>query len=175
VRRDLLTRLPVGAAAAAGDRSGELRADPVPIGYNDCMRDRRRLVGALFVVAATIAVAPGTGATSSLDDCAQRVIREWSSRGDVGTHSLACYRAALQALPEDVRQYSDAEQVLEEAMAVARETRTTESVTRVAAPRPRAAPQVAVVGSTSSVPYPIVALGSLALVLLAAAAVARRR
>ena len=144
------------------------------------MRDRRRFVGALFVVAATIAVAPGAGAASSLDDCTQRVIRDWSSSGEVvGTYSLACYRAALQALPEDVRQYSDAEQVIEEAMALARETRTTESVTRGAASPPRAAPQVAAVGSASPIPYPVVALGSLAVVLLAAGAVgmgaARRR
>ena len=143
------------------------------------MRDRRRFVGALTVFAATIAVAPGTGAASSLDDCAQRVIRDWSSSGEVvDTYSLACFRAALQALPEDVRQYSDAEQVIEEAMAVARGTRTTESVTPEAASRPRAVPPVAAAGSTSSILAPIVALGSSAVVLVVAAAfgiaVARR-
>src|SRR5688572_19045118 len=88
------------------------------------MRDRRRLVGALFVVAATSAVAPSSGAASPLADCGQRVIHDWASDGSVDDAApLACYRAALRALPEDVLQYSDAGQSIEDAMAFARGSR----------------------------------------------------
>ena len=117
----------------------------------------------------------------------------------------ACYRAALRALPEDVLQYSDAGQSIEDAMAFARgrrpeapgangtgatpgvessatteppRTRRTEGVTRSTASPPRAAPGV-VAASSTSFPSPIVLMGTLALVLLGTAAagvvVARRR
>ena len=85
------------------------------------MRDRRRIVGALFVVAATIAVAPSAGAASPLADCAQRVIRDWAADGSIDdVVPLGCYGAALRALPEDVLQYSDAGQTIEDAMASSR-------------------------------------------------------
>lgn len=166
------------------------------------MRDRRRIVGALFVVAATIAVAPSAGAASPLADCAQRVIRDWAADGTVDdVVPLGCYRAALRALPEDVLQYSDAGQTIQDAMAFARgrlpeaqvvtgtgatpevessatteppRTRRTEGVTRSTASPPG-------IGAASSAPFPspVVLTGTLALVLLGTAAagvvVARRR
>ena len=56
------------------------------------------------------------------DACAQRVIRDWYSGGRVdGTYPLACYRAAMRALPEDVRQYSDADREIARALAYARQ------------------------------------------------------
>ena len=170
------------------------------------MRDRRRIVGALFVVAATIAVAPNAGAASPLADCAQRVIRDWAADGTVDdVVPLGCYRAALRALPEDVLQYSDAGQTIQDAMAFARgrlpeaqdvtgtgaapgvessatteppRTRRTEGVTRSTASPPRVAPGV-VAGSSAPFPSPFVLAGTLAVVLLGTAAagvvVARRR
>jgi hypothetical protein len=70
-------------------------------------------------------VAPSAGAASPLADCAQRVIRDWAADGSVDdVVPLACYRAALQVLPEDVLQYSDAGQSIEDAMAFARERRS---------------------------------------------------
>ena len=170
------------------------------------MRDRRRIVGALFVVAATIAVAPSAGAASPLADCAQRVIRDWAADGTVDdVVPLGCYRAALRALPEDVLQYSDAGQTIQDAMAFARgrlpeaqvvtgtgatpgvessatteppRTRRTEGVTRSTASPPGVAPGV-VAASSAPFPSPIVLAGTLALVLLGTAAagvvVARRR
>jgi len=164
------------------------------------MRDRRRIVGALFVVAATIAVAPSAGAASSLADCAQRVMRDWAADGSVDdVVPLGCYRAALRALPEDVLQYSDAGQTIQDAMAFARgrlpeaphvngkgatpgvepsatteppRTRRTEGVTRSTASPPRV-----VAASSAPFPSPIVLTGTLALLLLGTAAVvvARRR
>ena len=56
-------------------------------------------------------LAPVAGRRGSLDACAQRVIRDWYSGGRVDdVYPLACYRAAIRALPDDVLQYSNADQ-----------------------------------------------------------------
>jgi hypothetical protein len=56
-----------------------------------------------------------------LDDCAQRVIRDWYSGGRVDkVYPLPCYRAAIRALPDDVLQYSDASAAIERALENAR-------------------------------------------------------
>ena len=88
---------------------------------------RRRRVGALFVIAAaafTLALAPSPGVAGSLDSCAQRVIRDWYTGGRIdGAYPLACYRAAIRALPDDVLQYSNADQDIRRALAFARRGR----------------------------------------------------
>ena len=88
---------------------------------------RRRRFGVRIVVAVAFAflLAPSSGTAGSLDACAQRVIRDWYSGGRVdGIYPLACYRAALRALPNDVLQYSNADQDIRRALAFARRGRT---------------------------------------------------
>ena len=89
-------------------------------------RRSRRSVGALIVAAAALmlALAPTAGA-GRLDACAQRVIIDWYSGGRVDdVYPLACYRAALRALPADVLQYSNADQDIRRALAFARRGRS---------------------------------------------------
>ena len=80
------------------------------------------LRAAVAVLAAScLVVGASPAAAGSLDDCAQRVIRDWYSGARVDeVYRLGCYRAALRALPEDVRQYSDAESDIAHALAHAR-------------------------------------------------------
>jgi cobalamin biosynthesis Mg chelatase CobN len=88
---------------------------------------RRRRLGVRIVVAVAFALllAPSPADAGSLDACAQRVIRDWYSGGRVdGVYPLACYRAALRALPNDVLQYSNADQDIRRALAFARRGRT---------------------------------------------------
>ncbi len=88
---------------------------------------RRRRLGVRIVVVVVFALllTPSSGTTGSLDVCAQRVIRDWYSGGRVdGVYPLACYRAALRALPNDVLQYSNADQDIRRALAFARRGRT---------------------------------------------------
>lgn len=82
----------------------------------------RPLVSAAVVTAAlTIAAPAGAG---PLDACAQRVIRDWYSGGRIdGMYPLACYRAAIRALPEDVLQYSNADKDIARALAYAQRGR----------------------------------------------------
>jgi hypothetical protein len=80
----------------------------------------RAVIGVL-TVASCLGLAAPAGAGPH-DACAQRVIRDWYSGGRVdGTYPLACYRAAMRALPEDVRQYSDADREIARALAYARQ------------------------------------------------------
>ena len=78
----------------------------------------------LLVAIAAVATAPSAAAVIPTDDCGQRIIRDWRSGGRVDDmYPLACYRAALRALPEDVRQYSNAEEEIRRALAFARRAR----------------------------------------------------
>ena len=87
---------------------------------------RRRRRGVRIAVAvALFLLAPASGPAGSRDACAQRVIRDWYSGGRIdGVYPLACYRAALRALPNDVLQYSNADQDIRRALAFARRGRT---------------------------------------------------
>jgi len=82
-----------------------------------------RAVIAAVAVGVSLIAASTTSATP-LDDCAQRVIRDWYSGGRVdGVYPLPCYRAAIRALPADVLQYSDADRDISSALAYARQKR----------------------------------------------------
>lgn len=80
------------------------------------------LRAAVAVLAAScLVVGASPTSAASLDDCAQRVIRDWYAGARVDeVYRLGCYRAAIRALPEDVRQYSDAESDIAHALAHAR-------------------------------------------------------
>jgi hypothetical protein len=77
----------------------------------------------LVMAAATFALATAAPADAgSLEDCGQRVIRDWYSGGRVDViYPLPCYRAAIRALPDDVLQYTDATTVIERALESARQ------------------------------------------------------
>jgi hypothetical protein len=72
---------------------------------------RPRLAAILPVLAATLAVGllglalPGTAAAKS---CARQVIDDWSQHGELTrTYPIRCLRAALDQVPEDLRDYSN--------------------------------------------------------------------
>jgi hypothetical protein len=80
-----------------------------------------RAVACAAVVAASLAsLAPAPAVAA--DSCAKRVIRDWYAEGRVdGVYPLRCYRAAIELLPEDVVQYSDARDKILRALAYARQ------------------------------------------------------
>jgi hypothetical protein len=58
--------------------------------------------------------------------CGARVVSDWADDGRLqGTYDVACYRAALRRLPEDLRAYSSAPDDLQRALqsAALRDTR----------------------------------------------------
>jgi hypothetical protein len=177
-----------------------------------------RAVVVMAAVACVLGTASSAGA-GALDDCAQRVIRDWYSGGRVDkVYPLPCYRAAIRALPDDVLQYSDASVAIERALEHARhrgapeasgatpephaaapsteaDPMATTTAPHARATKPRASPSptpdarrahpsarlaTGPVEKTAApgIPYPLIALGTLAAVLLVsgvAAGLAHRR
>jgi hypothetical protein len=69
------------------------------------------VTAAVLVVAFLGALVPDSTPTAApaVPTCAERVVADWSDDGLIaGSFEIACYREALQILPEDVRIYSSA-------------------------------------------------------------------
>ena len=101
------------------------------------------------------------------------MLRDWSDNGRIDrVHPLPCYEEAIDGLPTDLRDYTDAEDVITRALTTAlRASEETEPapVTQLAA---------ATVNPGSSAPLPLLVLVGLSLVVLATgglAYVSRRR
>jgi hypothetical protein len=133
------------------------------------------LASALVVL--VVGVAPA-GATSP---CAKKVLADWfdNSRID-GVYALHCYQEAIDAVPPEIRDYSDAQDVIAQAM-----RKQTGRHVAISAPSPGSTkdqtpvtPPIVNTSAPSSVPLPLYVLGGIALALLAAGGVgyvSRRR
>ena len=146
---------------------------------------RARLVIGGFVLAfvASLAFVPAASATSP---CATKVLSDWYDNGRIDNrYALHCYDEAIDAVPSDIRDYVDAQEVIARALQEAahergagrqpRSTPRTPSV--IESPEPNGVPTVDTTAPTS-IPIPLVILASLSLVLLSAGAfgyVMRRR
>ncbi len=82
------------------------------------VRLRRALVALLVVTLLLSTAAHGASA------CATAVLRDWSDDGRVAPkYSLPCYEDAIDALPADLRDYTNAEDVITRALSSAVRTR----------------------------------------------------
>jgi hypothetical protein len=138
-------------------------------------RMARACAGILIVIAGSTAVLTGTASASGVR-CEEKVLTDWSDNGRVdGMYPLHCYQAAIQTMPTDLRDYTNATDAIQRALARAA-TRTengqirrrlaANSNARVAAP------------AASNVPLPLLALVAVSLTVLAAGGTgwaARRR
>jgi hypothetical protein len=131
---------------------------------------RLAVLAATASVVALVLTSPAPAASS----CATRVLRDWSDDGHVASkYSLPCYEEAIEALPTDLRDYTNAEDVITRALtSAARAVGEEGSATTPAASTP------AVVSADRTPPRTLVAAGSVAALLLGAGAaghVLRRR
>jgi hypothetical protein len=131
---------------------------------------RFAVLAATASVVALVLISPAPAAST----CATRVLRDWSDDGHVASrYSLPCYEEAIEALPTDLRDYTNAEDVITRAL--------TSAVRAVGAESPAASPAASspAVGSADRTPpHALVAAASVALLLLGAGAaghVLRRR
>jgi hypothetical protein len=100
-------------------------------------------VGAVtaIVITALLLSTPALGASA----CASAVLRDWSDDGRVAPkYSLPCYEEAIDALPSDLRDYTNAEDVISRALT---------SAVRTSGPAQPAGDQ-----SARSAPLPLVGL-----------------
>ena len=127
---------------------------------------------ALLAAALTFAVlSPPAGAAVS---CEKRVIADWLEDGNIdGVYKLRCYEAAIDAMPKDLRDYSDATDAIERSLAAAVIAPKPPGGGGGAEPSPTAAPDVIASGASASLPLPLIALAGVVLSLGAAAMVAR--
>ena len=159
-------------------------------------RPRIALVAALIALVSLTALAgaPSATAASSLS-CAAQIVDDWYGDGRVDKiYPLKCYQAAIRSLPVDVLDYSRAEEDILRALQFARAGEPDPGPTGGAEPNDNdpgdettpstgggggpsdpggggeAAENVDTSGP-SSVPIPLIVLGGLALLLLAAGAV----
>jgi hypothetical protein len=91
------------------------------------------------------------------------VIQDWSDNGRVDrTYALECYEQAMRAMPPEIRDYSDAPEVIDRALTLA--VRKQGGVRRTALPAVRAVPASATqTADTTAIPTSLFVLGGLAL------------
>ena len=117
-------------------------------------------------------VAPTSGSAAEVA-CSQRVLTDWSDNGRIDrVYALSCYEDAIASLPTDIRDYTNAQDVIDRAMANAVRARSVVPAADAEASDPQPAGSIDVSGVVP-VPLPLVVLFGLALALLAAGAVAR--
>jgi hypothetical protein len=139
-------------------------------------RLQHALGACLVVVASVIALAHGTEPANAATSCDQRVLTDWSDNGRIdGVYPLGCYEEAIAALPLDLRDYTNAEEIIGRAL--------TNAVRRSPASVPsddadRDAAPAATAPDSSSFPLALALVGGVSLALVAAGGlgyVSRRR
>jgi hypothetical protein len=139
-----------------------------------------RLAVAALAALVTTALAAASGATAATP-CAQAVLADWQDNSRIDrVYDLPCYGDAIDAIPDDLRDYTDAADVIARAFqrvtGSGLELRTPQG-RQTEIPPPATTPPVNA-SSPSSVPVPLLVLAAMSLVLLAAGGlgyVARRR
>jgi hypothetical protein len=126
------------------------------------------LAAVLSTVIAALVLASGVAAATP---CSEAILADWLDNSRIDhVYELTCYEAAIDAIPGDLRDYTDAAEVIARAFQSASgrqlETRTPQG--RRSEDLPTAVVPTVNASSPSSVPVPLLVLGSLALALLAA-------
>jgi hypothetical protein len=122
--------------------------------------------------------APPAGAVTP---CGKQVVADWLDDGRIdGVYKLHCYQEGIDAIPREIRDYTNAEDEIRRAylaLGGSRPPAPPDDGSGGQDQPPLAAPPIDT-SATSDVPLPVLMLGGLALVLLGAGAlgyVSRRR
>ena len=126
----------------------------------DAMNRYARALARIAVIAGAstlaLSVAPAVAATP----CADRVIADWSDNGRIdGVYALDCYQAAIDAIPVDLRDYTNAADVISRALTEASRQDPPSGGAGARSSDPFEAVPVADTSSASSVPLPLIRRG----------------
>lgn len=141
----------------------------------------RRLSVLALALLASLCVLAVFAQSAAASQCGTRVLKDWSDNSRIdGTYQLHCYQDAIDALPQDLRDYSDAPDVIGRAFRAAggRHLALVQDPQKQGGDGEVAPPDVTNASSPSSLPIPLLVLGGVALALLAAGGygyVSRRR
>jgi hypothetical protein len=135
----------------------------------------------LAVVLAAVFAALVSASTTRAAPCADAVLADWLDNGRIDQlYDLPCYEAAIDAIPSDLVDYTDAEEVIARAFQDASGRRLQNLTPSPGSPGsvgPSPAPAVAT-SASRAVPVPLLVLATMALALLVAGGlgyVSRRR
>lgn len=130
------------------------------------------------LVATLVAALIASSGVSAAPPCAQAILADWLDDSRIDrVYALPCYEAAIDAIPDDLRDYSDAADVIARAFQDRSGRRLERGLQGPVPATPGVVPPVDT-SSSSSVPVPILVLGAMSLTLLGAGGfgyVARRR
>ncbi len=131
----------------------------------------RRLLCLIVVLGFSCILASGESRAAE-PLCSDRVLADWFDDGRVDrVYPLACYEEAIAAMPTDIRDYTDARDVIGRALTSALRGRSGAMSAEEQVPLPQAEGAIDATGtSTLPLPLPLVALFGLALTVLAAGA-----
>jgi hypothetical protein len=135
----------------------------------DAMNRYARALARLAVIAGAstlaLSVAPAVAATP----CAERVIADWSDNGRIdGVYALDCYQSAIDAIPVDLRDYTNAADVISRALTEASRQDPPNGGAGARSSDPFEAVPVADTSSATSVPLPLIFVVVVSVLLLAA-------
>jgi hypothetical protein len=137
-----------------------------------------RLSRVAALVATLLAALVASGGVSAAPPCAEAILADWLDNSRIDrVYALPCYEAAIDAIPSDLRDYTDAADVIARAFQDRSGRRLERRLEGPVPATPGVVPPVDV-ASSSSVPVPILVLGAMSLTLLGAGGigyVARRR
>lgn len=126
------------------------------------------------------ALVASTGASAASPPCAAAILAEWLDTNEVeNVYPLECYQAAIDAIPQDLEDYTNAADVIARAFQRAAGRRLDRRPQGPVEPplEPAAAPNVDTASSTG-IPIPLLVLGGMSLALLVSGGVgyvSRRR
>jgi len=124
---------------------------------------------AMFVVlVALLTLFALTSPVSAAVRCEQRLLDDWLEDGSIDrTYRLPCYEAAIDALPNDLRDYSDATDAIQRSLAAA-VIAPTPPGGGGDEPLPTAALELDTSGASASFPLQLILLAAVSLGLIAA-------
>jgi hypothetical protein len=126
-----------------------------------------RLAALVAVLVSALVAASGA---SAAPPCADAILADWLEDSRIDrTYALPCYEAAIDAIPDDLKDYTDAADVIARAFQSVSGRRLDRGLEGpvAASSTPAVVPPVDSSSSTA-VPVPIVVLGGMSAVLLAA-------
>ena len=139
------------------------------------------LIRVVAVVAVLIAAFAASSTAGAATPCSRAIIDDWLDNDRIDRiYDLSCYESAIDALPEDIRIYTSAEEVISRAfqsVSGKRLDRQLEGPSTVETPPSGYVPPVDSAASTAF-PLPLLVLGGMSVALLAAGGfgyVSRRR
>ena len=142
--------------------------------------DVGRGLAVALVIAGVLTLVGSATPAGAVTPCGEQVVEDWRDNRRIDRlYDLHCYEEGIDAIPLELRDYTDAEDVIRQAYLSRGGARRPPEPPRSGdqPPPPEVVPTINTSGTTD-VPFQVLVLGALALVLLSAGAlgyVARRR